>query len=370
MTMPRLLNRLSCLLLCIGLGTAHADKLDDDLQTVWESLWDQRGTPRRLLRWNGPALPYRIHGADAARHLTHIEGAIKAAADIARLELVNVSAQADAGTAAMLDIEVVDDTTLQNNEPCLTRQLENKDGALRKVEVKMRSRDAWRCTHHEMMHAMGIAGHPSGRTVLSYFPYRRDVFMALDQLMLAAWYAPDMPRNATPLEALVVLGRAVAGQPGLALAPGEAGSRADAFNQRALAQMEALASGQGEVPAIVRRSGKASDNYIDKARPMVAFFVGLAYFRGVIANRNPAASTPWFKRGAEQGYFPAQLMWASALIDGTGVEVDRPAGHVWLTLAAKTGIPSIVNLLALVETKMSPEELVKARALPAPTVNP
>lgn len=221
-----------------------------------------------------------------------------------------------------------------------------------------------------MMHAMGILGHPSGRTVLSYFPYRRDVFMALDQLMLTAWYAPDMARNATPLEALVVLGRAVAGQPDLALAPGEAGSRADAFNQRALAQLEALASGQGEVPAIVRRSGKASDNYIDKARPMVAFFVGLAYFRGVIARGNPAASTPWFKRGAEQGYFPAQLMWASALIDGTGVEVDRPAGHAWLTLAAKTGIPSIVNLLALVETKMSPEELVKARALPAPTVNP
>lgn len=370
MTMPRLLNRLSCLLLCIGLGTAHADKLDDDLQTVWESLWDQRGTPRVLLRWGGPALPYRIHGADAARHQAHIEGAIKAAADIAKLALVDVSVQADGGTAAMLDIEVVDDTALQSNEPCLTRHLEIKDGALRKVEVKMRSRDAWRCTHHEMMHAMGILGHPSGRTVLSYFPYRRDVFMALDQLMLAAWYAPAMPRNATPLEALVVLSGAVAGQSDLALEPGEAVSRAGAFNRRALAQLEALASGQGEVPAIVRRSGKASDTYIEKARPMVAFFVGMAYLRGVIANKNPAASAPWLKRSAEQGYLPAQLMWASALIDGTGVEVDRPAGHAWLTLAAKTGIPSIANFLALAEKTMSSEELVTARALPAPAVNP
>ena len=370
MTVPHLLKRFSGLLLCIGLGTAHADKLDDDLQTAWESLWGQRGTPLALVRWGGPALSYRIHGADAARHQTHIEGAIKATADTARLALVDASAQTDAGAAAILDIEVVADTALQDNEPCLTRQLEIRDGALRKVEIKMRSRDAWRCTYHEMMHAMGIVGHPSGRTVLSYFPYRRDVFMALDQLMLAGWYSPAMPRNATPLEALVVLGQAVAGQPDVALEPGEAVSRADAFNRRALAQMEALASGQGEVPAIVRRSGKASENHIDQARPMMAYFVGMAYFRGVIANRNPAASTPWFKRGAEQGYLPAQLMWASALIDGTGVEVDRPAGHAWLTLAAKTGIPSIVNLLALVETKMSPEELVKARALPAPAVNP
>ena len=370
MTLPRLLNRFGCLLLCIGLGTAHADKLDDDLQTVWESLWDQRGTPRQLVRWGGPVLSYRIHGGDAARHKTHIESAVKAAADIAGLALVNVSAQTDTGAATMLDIEVVDDSALQNNEPCLTRYPQIRDGALRKVEVKMRSRDAWRCVYHEMMHAMGIAGHLSGRTVLSYFPYRRDVLMALDQLMLTAWYAPDMPRNATPLEALLAPGRAVAGQPDLALAPGEASSRADAFNQRVLAQMEALASGQGEVPAIVRRAGKASENYIDKARPMVAFFVGMAYFRGVIAPKNLVASTPWFKRGAERGYVPAQMMWASALIDGTGVEVDRPAGHAWMSLAAKTAIPSLVNSLALVETKMSSEELVKARALPAPAVNP
>ena len=70
------------------------------------------------------------------------------------------------------------------------------------------------------------------------------------------------------------------------------------------------------------------------------------------------------------GYLPAQIMWASALIDGTGVEVDRPAGHAWLTLAAKTGMASVVKFLALAEKKMSPEELEKARAFPALEVNP
>lgn len=182
------------LLLCLGLGTAHADKLDDDLQTVWESLWDQRGTPRQLVRWDKP-IRYRIHGADASRHREHILSALKAATDIARIELVDVSGQADAETAATLDIEVVKDTDLRDNEPCFTRHLKLSNWAYDKTLVKMRSKDAWRCTFHEMMHVMGVPGHPSGKTVLSYFPYRRDVLMDLDQLMLAAWYHRPCPKG-------------------------------------------------------------------------------------------------------------------------------------------------------------------------------
>lgn len=357
------------LLLCLGLGTAHADKLDDDLQTVWESLWDQRGTPRPLVRWEGPIL-YRIHGADASRHREHIENALKAATDIAHIPIIDVSSQADAQANATLDLEVVKDSDLEDNQPCVTYPIRVHNGAFDKVQVKMRSRDAWRCTFHEIMHVMGVPGHPSGKTVLSYFPYRRDMLMELDRLMLAAWYSPAMPKNATPLEALSVLSKAVSQQTDLDLPLDDAVKRTKAFNLRVLQQLEALVTGQGEVPTIILRSGKASQEFIRNAQPMAAYFVGMAYFRGVIARKNPVASTPWFKRGAEKGYLPAQIMWASALIDGTGVEVDRPAGHAWLSLAAKTGIPSVVSFLALVEEKMSPEELEKARALPAPEVSP
>ncbi len=357
------------LLLCLGLGTAHADRLDDNLQTVWESLWDQRGTPRQVLRWDRPIL-YRIHGADASRHQAHIEGALKAATDVARIQVIDVSDKADAETSATLDVEVVKDNELQDNEPCVTAYLKSSNWAYDKVQVRMRSRDAWRCAFHEIMHAMGIAGHPSGKTVLSYFPYRRDMLMDLDRLMLAAWYSPAMPRGATPLEALVVLSEAVAGQPDLGLPAQEALSRAKAFNLRMLQQMEALAAGQGEVPTIIQRSGKASEEFIRKAQPRAAFFVGMAYFRGVIVPRNLPESTAWFRRGAQKGYAPAQVMWGNALIDGTGVEADRLAGHAWLTLAAKTGSPAVINMLARLESSLSSEEFEKARSQPAPSLDP
>ena len=368
MTVLRLLKPFGVLLLSLGLGAAHADKLDDNLQTVWESLWDQGGSPRWVLRWDKPIL-YRIHGPDASRHRDHIRSALQAVTEIAHIQIIDVSAQADAETAATLDLEVVKDTDLRDNEPCVTYHLKQSGWALEKVHIKMRSRDTWRCAFHEMMHVMGITGHPSGKTVLSYFPYRRDVLMDLDQLMLAAWYSPTMPKNATPLEALVVLSDAVARQSDLGVPAGDASLRSGAFNQRMLQQMESLAAGQGEIPAIILRSGKASQLFIRNAQPVAAFFVGMAYFRGVITHQDPVTAALWFKRGAEKGNLPAQFAWGAALMEGIGVEADHLAGIAWLTLAAKTGIPFIVNFLALVEKKLNPEELEKARAQPAPQVD-
>lgn len=358
----------ACVLFGLGLSTAHADKLDDNLQTVWESLWDQRGTPRSLMRWEQP-ITYRIHGADSARHRQHIESALKAATDIARIQVMDISQNTDSQATANLDLEVVTDSELEDNLPCITRFIRFSGGALTHVQIKMRSRTTWNCAFHEMMHAMGIVGHPSGKTVLSYFPHRRDVFMDMDKLMLAAWYSPEMRKNATPLEALAVLTRAVASQTDLDLPAGVAASRAHDFNLNMLRQMEALATGDGEVPAIVLRSGRASQIFLQQARPMAAYFVGMAYFRGTIVAKDQAASSPWFQRAARKGFIAAQIMWGNALVNGTGVPVDRPAGHAWLTLAAKS-LPAAANVLASAEKKMSADELRQARALPAPSIDP
>jgi hypothetical protein len=259
---------------------------------------------------------------------------------------------------------------LQDHQPCFTQSLKWSNSSYEKVQVKMRSRDAWRCAFHEIMHVMGIAGHPSGKTVLSYFPYRRDTLMDLDRLMLAAWYSPAMPRGATPLEALVVLSEAVAGQPDLELPAEEASRRAKAFNQSMFLQMEALAAGQGEVPNIVLRSGRASHEHMRNAQRSAAFFVGMAYLRGCIVSVDLAASAAWFRRAAQKGDLPAQIMWATALTTGMGVEADRLAGHAWLTLAAKTGSPAVINMLARLEKSLSSEEFEKARTQPAPSLDP
>lgn len=355
--------------LCLGLQAAHADKLDEDLQTVWESLWDQRGTPRQVVRWERP-IAYRIFGHEADHHAAHIRAALTAAADVVHRQIQDVSAQPDAGSTAMLHLEVVKDSALADNQPCVTSPQKWANGAFDKVHVFMRADNTWRCAFHEVMHAMGIPGHPSGKTVLSYFPYRRDVLMSLDQLMLTAWYSADMPRSATPLEALAVMSGLVARQSDLGLTLEEAQGRAKLFNEHQLKDMEALASGQGEVPAIVRRSGKASEEFIGKARPAMAYFVGLAYLRGVITPKNTAAATPWFQQGAVKGHSGAQVLLARALIQGNGVVADPAAAHGWLTLASRGGNPVATAELEKLEKTLTPDLLAQTRAQPLPTVTP
>lgn len=363
------LYRFVAILLCLNLSPAYADKLDDNLQTVWESLWDQRGTPRRVMRWEG-TVTYRIHGSDAPRHRAHIENGVKAASVASQIVFADISAQTDAETAANLDVEVVDDHMLQDSEPCFTQNVKTSKWIFEKVKVKMRSREAWRCTFHEMMHVMGVAGHPSGKTVLSYFPYRRDALMDLDQLMLGAWYSPAMSKGATPLEAMVVLSNAVAAQADLGLPAEEAQRRAKAFNQSVLAQMESLALGQGAIPNIVLRSGKSSQTFIDNAKRAASYMVGLAYLRGTIADKNAATSSIWFKRSALKGYDPGQVMWARALRGGLGIEPDKMAAHTWFTEAAKAGNSAATADLATLEKTMTADELDKARSQTPPALDP
>lgn len=366
--LQRILSGSVLLFLC--LGTAHADKLDDDLQTVWESLWDERGTPMQVQRW-GRTIRYRIHGADAPRHQEHIQNGLKAAADIARIQLIDVSGKTNADTVTALDIEVVNDsdTALQDNTACATNYLRGSNAIFEKVQIKMRSRSTWRCAFHEIMHAMGIPGHPSGKTVLSYFPYRSDVLMDLDRLMLAAWYSPAMRPGAAPLEALAVLSDAVARQADLGIPAQEAVERAKAFNHRMFLEMEAFASGQGKVPSIVLRSGRASQEYIRNAQRNAQYDVGMAYLNGDVVSQDLVASAAWFKRSAQKGFLPAQVMWSIALTTGRGVEIDRLAGHAWLALAAKSGSSPVISMLARLEKTLSPEEFEKARTQPGPTLD-
>ena len=364
-----LLKTCNCALIGGLLGilpaVALADKLDDNLQTVWESLWDQRGTPRQLIKWE-QTLTYSISGSDAERHREHIQKAMSEAAKWTKLEIKEVITSGDEKSTAALQFEVVKNDELPDTTPCIT-QPNWVNWTLTKVVVKMQSKSAWRCTFHEVMHAMGIPGHPSGKTVLSYFPYRSDEFMALDLLMLRSWYEPAMPKGATPLEALVVLAAAVSKQNDLDIALEQAIERTQAFNLQAVAQLKALATGKGEIPVIVQRSGRASSQFIESARPLAAYFVAQAYSRGTVVARDAAAATDWYRLSAKRGYSGGQVMWARALINGVGVGVDRGAAHGWLTLAAKTNSVARKELETL-ETSMSSEQLEAARLSPLPVL--
>ena len=139
--------------------------------------------------------------------------------------------------------------------------------------------------------------------MLSYFPWKVDGLMALDRVMLRAWYSPRMSGGMTPFEALPVLAdELVATMPDKAAAQ----QQRDAFYLTTLQQMNAYANGQGDVPAVVKRSGKATAEGIRFGRGEMSYFLGIAYMEGVTAPRDASLAVKWLERAATLGNRGAQ----------------------------------------------------------------
>ena len=327
---------LIAVLLATSSTTAHADKLGDNLQTVWESLWDQRGSARLISRWE-QTVTFSVTGHDAASHRALIVEAVQAAADASGVAISELAMSADSSQTAVLQFEIYKDADLPDSQPCATYLKASPTFGLATVTVKLRPKDAWRCTYHEIMHAWGIPGHPSGKTVLSYFPYRSDQLMPMDRLMLKTWYLPAFKSGTTPIEALALLSAQVAAQTDLDLPVEVAVQRSQEFNLQKIEELKALASGKGEVPAIVRRSGRASESVMLESQAWAGFYLGLAYMRGTIVARNVQTSIEWMSGSAVRGHSPSQLLLARSLIRGLGIKKDVAAARGWLVLAAKSG---------------------------------
>ena len=139
--------------------------------------------------------------------------------------------------------------------------------------------------------------------MLSYFPWKVDALMPLDRVMLRAWYSPRMKGGMTPFEALPVLAdEYIATLPDRA-----AGMQArDRFFAATIEQMQAYAQGRGDIPAIVKRSGKSTDDGVRHGRTEMSYFLGVAYFEGATVQPDPNQALRWFERAANAGNRRAQ----------------------------------------------------------------
>ena len=280
---------------------ALADEFDQGLSTLWEVLWHQSGTPTRIVRWEND-IRVRVFGFNAGAHREHTLQALRAVTAEAGVRLIDVSGQPDEQTAN-LSVEITADNQLEDNQPCVTFLDFRTETRIDSATVQMRSRDAWRCAYHEAMHVMGVRGHPSGQTVLSYFPSKIDGLTGLDKVMLRAWYSPRMAGGMTPFEALPVLAdELVATAPNKAMAM----QARDNFYATTVQQMQAYANGQGDVPAVVKRSGKSTAEGIRFGRGEMSYFLGIAYMEGVTAPRDSTQAVRWLERAATMGNRGAQ----------------------------------------------------------------
>jgi hypothetical protein len=347
------------LLALLCLPTARADALGDRFNTVWESLWFQGGSPTSVVRWPGDIL-LRVHGINRSSHQERIVKALTLVATAAGRKVVDVSDAADAEQRAQLEVHIVGERDLEDNQACYVRFERTSRSLLEKVVLKMRTQNVYHCVLHEAMHAMGISGHPSGDTVLSYFYQRVDAITDLDRLMLKAWYSPAMKPGMTPFEALVVLtDHVVLDSAGDSIARREAQQR---FLQDTVLGMESFAGDQGEVPVILKRSGKASGEFMRRGKTLIRYQLGLAHYRGTIVPRDHAVAAKWFERAARDGMASAQYSTGYVHEKGEGVAANPLDAYMWYALAAAQGVTDGAKALERLAGGMSPEQIEQARA--------
>jgi hypothetical protein len=280
----------------------QADTFDTGMNTMWEVLWHQSGTATRLVRWDKD-IKVRVWGYNVAAHKQHALQALGAAASVAGVKLVDVSDRPDAAQQANVSIEIVPDSALSENQPCETRLNFQTETHIDSVTMQMRDHDEWRCAYHESMHVMGVRGHPEGNTVLSYFATQVEGLTPLDQAMLRAWYSPRAKGGMTPFEMLPILADEL-----VKILPDkqQAQQDRDRFLARTVHDMEAFADGQGDIPMIVKRSGKSTQQGIQYGRMEMSYFLGIAYLEGATVQRDAAEAVKWLERAATMGNRGAQ----------------------------------------------------------------
>ena len=343
---------------------AHGDALQDRFATVWESLWYQGGSPTSVFRWDGE-IRVHIHGRNKQMHRARVMAALGKVSTLAGMRLLDVSDAPEAARNANLDVEIVGNDDLPDNQACFVRYLEVARSRIRQAELKMRDHAVYDCVLHEAMHVMGIVGHPTGDTVLSYFYQRVDALTALDALMVRAWYSPQMRPGMTPFSAAVVLTDAVvAAHDGNAEQASEARNR---FLQGILRDMEAFCAEQGDVPVILKRSGTASTQAISDGRLLMQFYLGIAYADGTIVQSDMQTGLRWLERAARGGLLYAQLTLGHLFEDGDAVKADRSQAYIWFSMAAAQDVPAATEAVKRLSAAMSPDEVEAAKArIPAP----
>ena len=297
-----------------GPAQAQADEFEQGIGTMWEVLWHQSGTPTRLVRWEQD-IKVRVHGVNLSTHKHHTLEAMRAVGAESGVRVIDVSDRWDAAQVANLSIEITPDHMLEENQPCVTYLNFLTETRIESAAVQMRNKDAWRCAYHEAMHVMGVRGHPAGKTVLSYFPTRVDGLLPLDKVMLRGWYSPRMQGGMTPFEVLPVLADELVNSLPDRFAALQSRER---FFARTIEQMQSFANGSGDVPVIVKRSGKATEEGIRYGRMEMSYFLGVAFLEGATVSQDPTQAIRWLQRAATLGsrFAQAKLGAAQARMSG------------------------------------------------------
>jgi hypothetical protein len=343
------------LLFCTSLfipSAAKSGEFEDGFLTAWEVLWHPSGSPVMVSKW-GDRVRYRYFGVNIERHRAQLEQILATTAKLTGVRFEDVSAQSDGAKTAQMHIEVVaNNGDVPERWGCYVQPLEVVGFQIKQLQLRMRDRDTYGCMLHEMMHAMGISGHPSGDTVLTYFNGRGDKFLPFDEFLLKAWYSPKIPAGTLPFNALDELTQAWADTFGQ--------TRPDAdevrhnFLNRVIKDMQKFAKGTGEPPLILIRSGTLSGVTVELAKRQMSLFLGNAYLLGTAVTKDPKEAEHWYNHGAAQGEPGSMLMLGFLFEQRAPLATSLERAYFWYTLAETYKHPAGAAARNRLVAKLSP----------------
>jgi uncharacterized protein len=101
------------------------------------------------------------------------------------------------------------------------------------------------------------------------------------------------------------------------------------------------------------------------------------YQNGLGVTQDDTEAVKWFRKSADQGYFPAQYNMGGMSVLGRGIKQDPVQAYMWFSLAKAAGnmssakeagnkySTSASSELDLVSAKMTPEQIAAGKRLVA-----
>jgi hypothetical protein len=182
---------------------ALTESYREGLETLWQSLWGQGGVPTPVLRWVGPVKFYLAANVNGVAR-AHIMQGLNQAAKLTGVVFEDATHLGKTSEELRLVIEVAS-AGLNIDSPCYVEHQQIMSFRLQRVLLRMGPRSVNQCALHEIMHVMGITGHPNGQTQLSYTPKQKHTYTELDQLMLRTWYSEQARPGMNPFEMISLL---------------------------------------------------------------------------------------------------------------------------------------------------------------------
>ncbi len=99
----------------------------------------------------------------------------------------------------------------------------------------------------------------------------------------------------------------------------------------------------------------------DQGYLMAQYHLGRMYYTGECMGKDLSEAARWMKTAAERGYADAQEVFGKMCFNGEGVARDRVTACTWMILAASRGNAEANNLLRLMASELTHDELIMAR---------